>query len=38
MRCHKIVHVTFQCERNYVVLTIFQISVKSGTRAASIVR
>ena len=28
MRCHKIVHITFQCESNYVVLTILQISVR----------
>ena len=37
MRCYKIVHITFQCESNYIVLTILQISVKSGTKAASIV-
>ena len=27
MRCHKIIHITFQCERNYVVLAISQIRV-----------
>ena len=28
MRCHKIVYITFQCENNYVVLTILQISAR----------
>ena len=37
MQCYKIVHIAFQCERNYIVLTILQISVKSRTRAADIV-
>ena len=33
----KIVHITFQCKRNYVVSIILQISVLSETRAANIV-
>ena len=36
MLCHKIVHIIFQCKCNYLVLIILQISVPSGTRAASI--
>ena len=37
MLCHKIVHITFQRKHNYVLSMILQISVQSGTRAASIV-
>ena len=34
--CHKIVHITFQRKRNYVVSMILQIRVQSRTRTASI--
>ena len=37
MLCQKIVQITFKHKRKYIVSMILQISVQSGTRAASIV-